>query len=66
MTFEEWWMDSEYDPMLYGPLSDVWVAAQAAQREEDAAVARDFVQYISDWGKADECAAAIRNSGGAA
>jgi cobalamin biosynthesis protein CobD/CbiB len=33
---------------------------QQAQREEDIAIARDFVQYISDWDKADECAAAIR------
>jgi hypothetical protein len=53
------WLDVE-------PFIDAVAAIEAATREEDIAVARDFVQYISDWDKADECAAAIRNSGGAA
>jgi hypothetical protein len=36
MRFEEWWMEQEYDPQLYGLLSEVWNAAQAEQREADA------------------------------
>ena len=38
MRFEEWWMDQEYDPQLYGLLSEVWSAAQAEQREADAKI----------------------------
>jgi hypothetical protein len=43
MKFEEWWMDQEYDPMLYGPMSDAWAASQAATREEDVKKVAEFL-----------------------
>ena len=57
MTFEEWWMDQEYDPMIYGPMSDAWAASQAVTREECAALCDRFAER--DMHPA-ECAAAIR------
>jgi hypothetical protein len=58
MTFDEWWMDQEYDPMLYGPLSEVWNAAQSEQREIDARIVETTPV---EWPQRRACAIAIRN-----
>lgn len=34
MTFNEWYVDTEFNPMIYGALEAAWNAAVTAEREE--------------------------------
>jgi hypothetical protein len=36
MTFQEWWTDQEFNPMIYGAMEAAWNAGKRAQREIDA------------------------------
>ena len=42
MTFDEWYVDTEFNPMIYGALQAAWQAATLAEREECAKVCDEF------------------------
>ena len=60
MRFKEWWMENDFNPMIYGAMESAWNAAREAQRD-DIAKMFDGEVWAYDY---REIAAAIRNSGG--
>ena len=57
MTFQEWWADQEFNPMIYGVMEAAWDAGRAATKKEDAAICENLGKEIVC---PEECAAAIR------
>ena len=47
MTFDEWYVDTEFNPMIYGALQAAWQAATLAEREECAKVCDELNEKVT-------------------
>jgi hypothetical protein len=69
MRFEEWWMEQEFNPLIYSDMEEAWNAGRKSQREIDAGICRNRAGTVSMFSNSTEarhhraavngCAAAI-------